>query len=249
MQAEAAKEKSPLARAVANATATPLLVAFPGPKATPVSRALLRPAAASKPGKHHREERSRDERVRHAGEADNAVPLASRAADGQAQGQAKGVQEASETLAAASNVAAATTEAAEYTLVLLDGTWQYAREMFAAAAPILLPPTGPGILVQLPSVHATTAVKTEDGAPFACTSESAAIEEAELAAAVERTQQAAPVLPPSSSKQSAAASAPLLLRTEPLVCSAASLFRRACVTALLCTRWALAEPWWCRPTE
>jgi hypothetical protein len=52
-----------------------------------------------------------------------------------------------------------------YTLVMIDGTWQFAKEMFKALAPELLPPNGPAIQVQLPilpaAVYSETAPPTQ----------------------------------------------------------------------------------------
>lgn len=54
-----------------------------------------------------------------------------------------------------------------YTLLVLDGTWRQGREMFNSVAPLLLPPSGPAVLVKLPPATpaaGTAAPLPQDGA-------------------------------------------------------------------------------------
>ena len=97
-----------------------------------------------------------------------------------------------------------------YTLLMIDATWQFAKEMFAVASPHLLPPHGPGVQVQLPP-HMTpgVAIATQPCGPGEQASNGREEHEQNCAAVCSDTAAGAEL--------AHGMDAPLLLRTEPLV--------------------------------
>ena len=115
-------------------------------------------------------------------------------------------------------------------LLVIDGTWKQAKEMFRAAAPYLLQPDGPGVRVQLPAPvlagRAAPAGEAEAG-----------LQLEGLEAVAEATASAAAAGDGAAAWEPAAgdAEAPLLIRMEPMegcltTCEAGG-WVRGCVAA------------------
>ena len=102
-----------------------------------------------------------------------------------------------------------------YVLLVIDGTWKQAKEMFRAAAPYLLHPGGPGVRVQLPAP-----LLADRAAPAGEAAAAAQLEGPEAAEVTEATELAAAAAEGGGAAawEPAAgdAEAPLLIRMEPM---------------------------------
>jgi hypothetical protein len=94
-----------------------------------------------------------------------------------------------------------------YALLVIDGTWKQAKEMYRAVLPLVLPPNGPGVRVQLP-LPPRTAAAAAACEPFAAQASAAA---GEPSAGAQAAAAAA-----AGTRAAAGDEAPLLLRTEPM---------------------------------
>ena len=107
-----------------------------------------------------------------------------------------------------------------YVMLVIDGTWKQAKEMFKAVLPLVLQPGGPGVRVQLPAPSRDPQhhrQRQQPEASGAAAAEDAASAEASVdagaaaAAAGSAASSGAAGLPPE-----AAADGPLLIRVEPM---------------------------------